>query len=308
MNNKDLKYILLLFILILLIIFSYVYNLLYIDNFSDQYKKTIYLIWRNKKEHTNHGFGDKLRGAIHLYQYCSENKINFELDATDDVCSDILKNIVSKDYDKIKDKPLMFFTYENGTAYDIEEDIKKELSTKNMIYIYSHRYPVELTIDDKKFAKYICEPKDEIQSEINEKLKKLPPKFGIKHFRFDDKVFKNDVDSSDIIFNEFYELLKSEYKPTDILFTNSNNFKKYAKEKLGIKTIDCDNGLCKIEHIGESTDNDAVKNSFIEFLIISKAKYIKSYTVYDWPSNFVKWPSEIYDIPIENKYIDESTL
>ena len=77
------------------------------------------------------------------------------------------------------------------------------------------------------------------------------------------------------------------------------NFKKYAKYKLNIKTVDCDGKLCKIEHIGKSTDYESVKSSFIEFYIISKAKYIKTISDYDWVSNFIKWPSLIYDVPLE---------
>ena len=39
--------------------------------FDTNYKKTIYLIWRNKiaNSGTYHGFGDKLRGSIFLYYY-----------------------------------------------------------------------------------------------------------------------------------------------------------------------------------------------------------------------------------------------
>ena len=292
-----------------MILFSYVYDKFTKEYYSNkQYEKTIYLVWRNKKEKTNHGFGDKLRGALFLYQYCNNNKINFELDATDDICGDFLKNVFSNDYDKIKDKPLTYFLYDDKSFDNMVDKIEEKLSTNNDIFVYTHAVPYDLSDDDKQFAKHICESTDEIKLEMNEKIKKLPTDFGIKHFRFEDKVFKNDIDSNDETFKEFYELLKSDYKQTDILFTNSNNFKKYAKENLGIQTIDCDDGLCKIEHIGESTDKDSVKNSFIEFSIISKASYIKSYSTYNWLSNFVKWPANIYNIPVENKRIDEKTV
>ena len=86
------------------------------------------------------------------------------------------------------------------------------------------------------------------------------------------------------------------------------NFKKYAKEKLNIKTIDCGNDLCEVAHIGQAAKGeDSVKNSFIEFYVITKAKYINTHSTYDWVSNFVVWPSNIYDIPLNNIWVDPIT-
>ena len=322
MKTKYLKYILLVTILILLL-----FIILYIYKFSTQkeyldttYQKTIYLVWCNKIENseTFWGFGDKLRGAITLNQYCNENNINFKIDGTDDICSDYLKNIKSIDYPLIKDKPLLICIQDsveqlkemihNELLNKLKEMIHNELLKKNVITIFTNVMPNDLSDKDKEFAKKICEPNDSLAIEINEKMKKLPINYGIKHFRFNDKVFQNDVDSTDALFKKYYELLQSDYKTTDVLITNSYNFKKYAKEKLGIITIDCDNELCKIQHIGHSTEKEPVKNSFIEFFIICKSSYIKTYTCYLWPSNFVSWSSKIYNIPLNNEYIDEENI
>lgn len=275
------------------------------------YEKTIYLVWRNKIENTDTdlGFGDKLRGSIFLYQYCKKHKINLKIDATHDICSDFLKNVVSPEYDiSIKDEPLtMLFDFMN--KQEIDKKINNGLKYKNTIHVFSNCIPTEyFENDDIEFAKFICEPKHELNIDINEKMRDLPSNFGIKHFRFDDKVFENDVDSNDNLFKKYFDILKSNYKSTDILFTNSNNFKEYAKKKLKIQTIDCNNELCKIEHIGMSTDKQAVKNSFIEFFIIAKSAYVKSFTCYVWPSNFVKWPAKMHNVPFESNFIDEKNL
>ena len=96
------------------------------------------------------------------------------------------------------------------------------------------------------------------------------------------------------ISNQHWNPILAEIK-CPILFLQG--FKKYAKEKLGIKTIDCGDELCKVEHIGHSTDYESTKNSFIEYFIVTKAKYIKGKSFYGGISNFVYWPSKIYDIP-----------
>jgi hypothetical protein len=280
--------------------------------FDTNYKKTIYLIWRNKiaNSGTYHGFGDKLRGSIFLYDYCYKNNINFKIDATDDICSEFLKNVVSSDYETIKNKELLNIADLSVTK--TEETIQNELEKNDTIYVFTNvctgGWPNVLSEHEKLFAKFICEPKDDIMNDVNNKIKNLPENFGVQHFRFSDNVFANDIDESNKLFKKYFDLLVENKKPTDILFTNSNNFKKYVKDKLNIKTIDCDNELCKIAHIGSSTDKESVKNSFIEFLILSKSKYIKSHTCYNWASNFVQWPASIYDIPFENVYIDENNV
>jgi len=306
--KQYLKYFLLI-ILILCILLSPFCKISKKEWFLDtECKKTIHLIWRNKikESKTNHGFGDKLRGAIFLNQYCKKNKINLNIDATDDICSKYLKNVVSSEYDIIKNKKII--NLGDKTNNEIKETIEKLLLEQNIIYIYCNGYPNELTEDDKNFAKYICEPQDDLMDEINKKLKDLPNNFGIKHFRFNDNIFNTDITIDNKLFKKYYDLLLANNRKSDILFTNSNNFKTYAKENLKIKTIDCNNELCKIQHTGESSDEESVKNSFIEFLILSKAKYITSYSCYDWASNFVKWPSKIYDIPFYNVYVNENII
>jgi hypothetical protein len=89
-----------------------------------------------------------------------------------------------------------------------------------------------------------------------------------------------------------------------VLLSNSTNFKQYAKDMLNIKTVECNGGECKVEHIGQSDNYESVKSSFIEFYIISTAKYVKTLSTYGWVSNFIKWPSLIYDIPLEVHKID----
>jgi hypothetical protein len=116
------------------------------------------------------------------------------------------------------------------------------------------------------------------------------------------------VDSNDKLFKKYFELLKNNYKSTDVLLTNSYNFKKYAVDQLGIQTIKCNDAECKPNHIGHNTDKESNKNTFIEFFIINNSSYIETYSCYFWPSNFVYWPSKIYNIPFEMKNIDEKTL
>ena len=311
--KKQTKIILFLsFILILVFLFliqKYIKNTYYQGFLDTKHEKTICLVWRNKIQNDTHpGFGDKLRGAICLYQYCKKKNINLKIDANHDVCGDFLKNVTLTNENITKDTPLVYYMYNTEYA-KFENDIKNVFSKQNIVYVFSNAVPNEkMDEDDKEFAKFICEPTHGLQKEVNAKIKNLPKDYGIQHFRFHDNVFKKDVDSNDKFFKKYFELLKNSYKPTDVLFTNSNNFKKYAIEQLGIQTIDCNGKICNVSHIGYSNNKESVKNSFVEFFIVQKSNYIKTHSCYPWESNFVKWPALIYDIPLENTYVDEKIL
>lgn len=291
-------------LLIIIIIFSLYYKSLNlnIESFKNNFINTVCVVWNNKihDQKNSHGFGDKLRGAIYVYRYFKKINKNIEIlvDGTNDTIGDILKNVSTSYSEKIKTAKI---------NYIIEEDNPKDFSNlfiekNNTVFIYTNRNldNTNLSDDEKEFAKYISEPKDNIKMEIKKKIENLSKNFTIKHFRFNDSVFKNDVDIKDPTFSKFFYLLKKDYKDTDILFTNSYNFTKYAIQKLNIKYIDCNNAICKVEHTGYSNEYEKVKNSFIEFHIIGNSKKIISYTVYDWPSNFVYWTAKIYDIPFES--------
>uniref|UniRef100_A0A6C0HZY1 Uncharacterized protein n=1 Tax=viral metagenome TaxID=1070528 RepID=A0A6C0HZY1_9ZZZZ len=285
-NNK-----IIIFILIIIIIL-FLYLSIKKENYkNNSYDKTVCIVWQNKinKEH-HHGFGDKLRGLIKVYQYCKKNNINFKIDATNDMCGDFLKNISNKYYNNEE----LFIELQWNRIDHVEEIITNKLLEDNVVYIYTNGfYNDELDNNDKEYLKYLLEPIDSLKIEIDEKIKKLPENYGIQHVRFKDEIFDNDTNEE---YNTALEFIKSNYKPTDVLITNSSNFKKFAKDNINISVIECENN-CNVGHIGQSNDYENIKNSFIDFFIICNSKYINSINFYGGSSGFVNIPSKIYDIP-----------
>jgi hypothetical protein len=300
------------FFLVVFVLYITIYSSFRWSSIESFENKTLYLVWRSGS--ASNGFGDKIRAVIATNQYCKKNNIRFVVDGTDDICAYFLKNIRSKkeDYDNIKDKEILVIGCDNinwNSDCNFEKRIEEEFVDKDNILIYTNKCPdgddcvsynpTILSEEDKEFAKHICEPTDDIKMEVDQTIKMLPKDYGILHFRFLDDIFSKDLDENDPIFIQFFNILKDNYSSTDILMSNSTNFKNYAKRNLEIKTIDCDGSECKVEHIGNSNDRESVKNSFIEFYIITNAKYIKTKSHYGWVSNFVKWPALIYDIPLQ---------
>ena len=276
--------------------------------------KTVYLVWRNLRPGTkSNGFGDKIRSAISTYQYCIDNNIRMVVDGTEDICGKFLKHVKSNEFHTIKDKEVNHIECPNSAEFcGFEDKLNKMLQTNDSVYISTNKCPKNddcisfkpniLSKADKEFAKYLCEPQDFLKVEVEKTIQSLPANYGIQHFRFSDKVFDKDIDEHDPTFMDFFNILRNNYKRTDILLSNSTNFKRYAKQMLNIKTIDCDGEFCKVGHIGISQDPESVKTSFIEFYVITRAKYVRTTSKYDWVSNFIKWPCLVYDVPlIEHK-------
>jgi hypothetical protein len=287
-------------------------------------KKTIFLIWSDKdhqpgtNKELNHGIGDKIKGALHLHQYCQMNNFNLIMDGSTNILNKFFANHepLRKPSNPDDALPENLHVFGINVICSNEDFVSKinefEKSNNDELCIYfwtevSYKLLRKPNDADLDFIKRIVEPRDFIKREIEENKKKIPANYGIRHFRFNDNVLINDVDSNDLLFKLWFEELKNSYLPTDLLFTNSTNFKTFAKKQLGISIIDCEGKACLINHtvftISDKFKGEenvvSIKNTVIEFLLLKDAKYIVSNTSYHWCSNFVRWPALIYDIPLK---------
>jgi hypothetical protein len=277
-------------------------------------RKTIFLVWSDNEFHKptgivmNHGLGDKMKAAIVLHQYCQMNNYDLIVDGKTNILNKFFVNFSpsrtpSNPDDSLPDNLHIFSEFEK-----FDTEVRERFNTQDDFCVYfwtgvDKGLLRELTYDDKKFVEYLFEPRESFKEELENRKRSLPKDYGIQHYRFDDIVFKNDITKDDPLFKSWFEELKKNYNTTDILFTNSVNFKKYAKRNIGISTLDCDDSKnCVIKHTGidvHLNNEDTIKNTVMEFLIIKDAKYINSRTQYHWCSNFVKWPATVYDIPFK---------
>jgi len=290
MKNNNKIFIFILIIILILFFYLSIKNEGYENN---SYNKTVCIVWQNKINKKHHqGLGDKFRGLIRVHQYCKYNNINFKIDASNDICGDFLKNI-SNEYHNDEEIITVLF----GDGHNLEKNINKKLSKVDTVYVYTNEfYEYELDNYEKEYLKYLLEPVDSLKIKIDEQIGKLPENYGIQHVRFTDDKFLND-NVANKQYNTALNFIKSNYKSTDVLITNSNNFKKFVKDKIKIHTIDCEPD-CELGHIGQNTDYQSTKNSFIDFFIICNSTYINAFSFYDFNSGFVTIPSQIYDIPI----------
>lgn len=246
------------------------------------------------------GFGDLIRCSIELYKLCKYMNYNFIVD--------ISLHPISQFYNEYKHEYSELILKNKDEIYHISPNImlrfiSKEIKKKDVIYFISNFCSSlsnpkfgETEIETKErtdYFKKIFTPNEEFMNYINENYKDILNKnYKILHYRLEENYLLNKCQDD---FDKFYKHLVNNYNDNYIFICNSTEFKKYIKNKnKNIKIID--NEVC---HIGKCKNKELLKYTLSELYILSKSKYIKSFSVYEWISGFVNHISKLYDIPLD---------
>jgi hypothetical protein len=182
----------------------------------------------------------------------------------------------------------------------------------NSIYSYNTLFPYnEITNEERKTIQALLEPTNEMKTYVDDtifKLKIIKQKYIIIHIRSGDDYLKNDTkifntQYLNILTNEIFKIINNNNQlNTDFLLIADNNEIKYFMcENFNIiKTLYKD-----ITHLGEGVEleREKIKNTLLDFYLMSNSFYIFSFTVYPHGTGFSHWCSTVYDIPYTCKYI-----
>jgi hypothetical protein len=267
--------------------------------------KTIILVWTQKcknfdintdwKNGNNYwGLGDLIRGSIKLFQLSKKmgfkliinhklHPISMYLKKQDTEYDDLIinnKNNIEFIY------PGQVENYINNSKNDILYFLTNDTCDENNI-----------TYECKHFIKNVLSPNDELVNLLNYYNY---TDYNIIHMRVgDNKIKDKNLTDNTFIYNIKEKILNNLNNESNILVCDSY----FLKEELinnnlfKNKNISCIN--LDVGHIGYEQNTEKIRNTLIEFFIITKSKKIKTYTVYSWISGFVFWISKIYDIPLE---------
>ena len=251
----------------------------------------------------NHGYmlglGDCLRGVLTLYRLSTIYKFNLIIDIRHHPISNFLE-ITKHDYENIIDtniEDLKFFSFLQNLQNYLENTFKNEdiiyLNT-NAIYYCDEIVNTDniLTSDEKQFMKNILKPNENFNNYIENKLINLPKKFNIIHFRLGDEVLLYNNLSQEQLEN-YENIFKKYYEENDVLISDSAVFKNYIKSKYNVIVSEINIG-----HFGHTNNLEEIHGTLFDFFLQSKSKKIKTYTNYYWISGFIKWNSNIFDIPV----------
>uniref|UniRef100_A0A6C0J1B2 Uncharacterized protein n=1 Tax=viral metagenome TaxID=1070528 RepID=A0A6C0J1B2_9ZZZZ len=239
------------------------------------------------------GIGDIIRSIYGVYKLSL--KYNFKL-IVDISHHPISKFLIHNDHEY---SSIVNETIDTIKFYALNEiDIIKELKDKKIIYIGLH-YGLEAYESNEyekeaqEFIKNILQPTKEFMIEFDKINNNISfENLNIIHFRLGDEELVRNIVNTDN-YDVYYSKILHYKSDNTLLFSDSSKFKKYIKNKDDIKMLENEIG-----HIGYEKSYDKIKNTLIEYFLLTKASKIYTYTIYGWASGFIKSINKIYDVPI----------
>jgi len=238
------------------------------------------------------GLGDLMRSTIKLYQLSKIMNFRLIVDVQHHPISSFLE-IQKTEY---SDYVLENKNNIDYVCYGAVEDYINESNKDILLILTNDFFTGVVTNDCKAFMRNILKPTSEYQEYINFQLSKLPfSDYNIIHYRLNDDEFKNGGAGKNIEYlNSILYSLNNNKESNDVLLTDSLSFKEYSFLHSNVFIFDT-----KLCHLGLSKDYHAIRDTLFELFLITYSKKIKTYCKIHNVSGFVKWISEIYDIPIQ---------
>jgi len=263
--------------------------------------KTIILVWATKFNNITidsvngfFGLGDVVRGTMSMFQLSKKYNFRLIVDIQLHPISKFLKFNNSEYSELIKEnKDNIYFFYPE----EIENFVKND--TREVNFLFTNNHLIEpITKECKDFIKNILLPKDEFANYIHNFLQSenINLSYNILHFRLGDSLLVRNETSTD--FQIFIIKMNEHKEEKDILMSDSEQFKQYVKSaNNNIKLLNT-----KTAHLGYEQNSDNIRDTLLEFFIITKAQKIKTFSVYGHLSGFVNIVNQVYDVPIERFY------
>jgi len=233
------------------------------------------------------GIGDFLRGTIQLYMLSKKLGFQFYVD--------ISLHPMSK-YIIPVENPYRSLIQENKNNIKLlpsNLDLEGLISTfKDGLYFFftNAQCTFPISTECKEFIKKILIPIPSLEHELS----MFPfKKYEIMHLRLGDKELLNNGTAT--ISQEIIDMVKKNRGENTILISDSLSVKQNADILKYVYITDT-----TPKHTGKCSDPDSMKETFIEFLLITRSSSIKTYSSYSWRSGFVDWAHKIYDISIHD--------
>lgn len=279
------------------------------------------------------GFGDFIRGSYFLIQICNILKIKCVVDTSNHPVSKCLRNSphecepqwrgrsfishfennnfvpkilpnmsISSDMNPACYQEFIEYTHTQLTARGIAD-------TATILNIYVTSFPIyPVSNIERLYMRQVLLPSADMECYIQDtlnQLKYVAGQYDVIHIRIgDDYLINGKTTVSEVVMRKIKNFILSFNSSRQCLLIGDSNAMKTAVCGMfrNVKSI-----ICPITHLGEnvnlSESHDKVKNTMLDFYLMSRAKSILSLSVYGHGSGFSKWCSETYGIPYVCKYI-----
>jgi hypothetical protein len=272
----------------------------FIENIYTTNKEIIQIYYTDNdriKNHSFHGLGDYLRGCIYLYNLCKKNNIDFSIDFSH---HDLSKIIYCKKYSSINETKNAFYTFLNE-----KKDINILLKNK---FIFTNDSFDSIDDDCKKFIIENClTPRFSFYKKIinyKKNLNLVDYKYEVVHIRTGDTNLV--LKKSENLQNIYNILFTINYLKTNNLL-NDNMLFMTDNEDIDKILIEYNYKVSNLKkvHVGLPNNSlDDIKDTMVEFFLMTTAKKIYQFSIFSWGSGFSNIINNLYDIPLEKIIIE----
>ena len=241
------------------------------------------------------GLGDIIRGIITMFQLSKKYNFHLIVDFQHVSFCNYLKSVPHKYSSLIlENKHNIPFILDN----EIESYIHNNSNEVCFLFTNSHLRG-DITQECKEFIKNILTPNEEFQKYIDETFLRynIPENYHILHFRLGDSFLIKNQEGN---YSNAIDKMNEWSAKDDVLISDSLIFKEKIKEtNKNVIILDTEP-----VHLGYKTHSNNINNinnikdTLLEFFIITKCKNIKTFSIYQWISGFVNIGHIIYDIPL----------
>ena len=280
------------------------------------------------------GFGDFIRGCYFIIEFCNINHFKYNFIINHPISEFLYnfkkKSILTQYFNKEIFSNINIFTENNWVETELDacdyiinfkKDIKmndifikylcRQTIVGNHLFIYNIMFPYEedINIDSKKYIQNLLKPSEEMELYINNVLDSIGLTkncYSIIHIRSGDsylnsgnKIFQEKY--LNIIFNDLFNLIYSNTDINYLLISDNNEIKILLKNKFPNLNV----LFINITHLGEGNvlDKNKIKDTLLDFYLMSHSNSIDSFTSYIHGSGFSYWCAKTYDIPYNCKVI-----
>lgn len=262
--------------------------------------KTVIMVWTP----TYHqGLGDVLRGTIFLHQMSVKHGFKFIVDIQ---LHPISQHLIIRAHEHME------YVRENANKIQIMDQFTPlfhpiytaSLSNPEPLLICTNAYCDDnISMECKQFMKTLLTPNERFTNYMHEQnaLDNVLAPCSILHIRLSDDEFSELEINADSIstMNDAMQIVMVHAEPSDILMSNSFRLKQHLKsENVNVTTFNT--RPVHFRNVSTFDEADSFKETLYEFFILTKASKIKTHSVYEWISGFVKFAGLIYDVQLIN--------
>jgi len=276
-----------------------------------QLKRLVNLYQMNYKNGVAQGFGDYLRGCFFLLQVAMLNNLKFDMNFVSHPIGEFLE-IEQEQREESVDFKNVYRYMPNNVEKMHKEFYGDFCDHLNLLrdqnyYLFCNSYPItQITNTQRQVILSKIRPTEELQDAIKdaEKQLELPEFHGVIHIRTGDAFILRNNKLDPVTASNICNQIKKYISPARqyLLLSDNNELKNYLSKNMpNTKII-----INDITHLGESKNPSSVsvKNTLVDFFLMSKAKSIISFTMNPHGTSFSEWCAKLYNISYSCQLLD----